>query len=108
MNTCLVVRHLSPSGDTVGSKNGVTNANKDKDDGNSPEAKRPCRKLVLSWKEGRDVWWHDAMREAEDECEPEWMDAEDPLFMLYTRSVQNPFSSCTNSWIMEAMRVVIY
>jgi len=34
--------------------------------------------------EGRDVWWHDAMEGAEPTCEPEWMDAEDPLFILYT------------------------
>ena len=32
----------------------------------------------------RDTWWHDAMKEASEECEVEWMDAEDPLFMLYT------------------------
>ena len=34
--------------------------------------------------EGRDIWWHDVMKTASDECEVEWMDAEDPLFMLYT------------------------
>ncbi len=33
---------------------------------------------------GRDVWWHEAMESAEPTCEPEWMDAEDPLFILYT------------------------
>ncbi len=33
---------------------------------------------------GRDTWWHDEMAEAGDECEPEVMDAEDPLFILYT------------------------
>lgn len=32
----------------------------------------------------RDVWWHDEMEEAEPACYPEWMAAEDPLFMLYT------------------------
>lgn len=32
----------------------------------------------------RDVWWHDEMEEAEAACYPEWMAAEDPLFMLYT------------------------
>ena len=32
----------------------------------------------------RDVWWHDAMANADDECPPEEMDAEDPLFILYT------------------------
>ena len=34
--------------------------------------------------EGRDFWWHEMMKEASPECEPEWMDAEDPLFILYT------------------------
>ena len=32
----------------------------------------------------RDVWWHEAMENADPECEPEVMDAEDPLFILYT------------------------
>jgi acetyl-CoA synthetase len=34
--------------------------------------------------EGRDFWWHELMKGASSECEPEWMDAEDPLFILYT------------------------
>ena len=34
--------------------------------------------------EGRDVFWHEAVEEADAECEPEPMDAEDPLFILYT------------------------
>jgi acetyl-CoA synthetase len=33
---------------------------------------------------GRDVWWHDEMAKVPAECEPEQMDAEDPLFILYT------------------------
>lgn len=42
---------------------------------------------------GRDSWWHDEM--AADDiscyCKPEWMDAEDPLFILYTSgSTGNP------------------
>ena len=32
----------------------------------------------------RDIWWHEAMAEADADCEPEVMDAEDPLFILYT------------------------
>ena len=32
----------------------------------------------------RDIWWHEAMADADAECEPEVMDAEDPLFILYT------------------------
>ena len=38
----------------------------------------------IAWNESRDVWYHQAMSEAAVECEPEWMDAEDPLFILYT------------------------
>ena len=33
---------------------------------------------------GRDHWWQEEMEMAEAECEPEEMDAEDPLFILYT------------------------
>jgi acetyl-CoA synthetase len=35
-------------------------------------------------KAGRDRWWHELMAGAKPECEPEQMDAEDPLFILYT------------------------
>jgi acetyl-CoA synthetase len=34
--------------------------------------------------EGRDKWWHRLMRNSPMWCEPETMDAEDPLFILYT------------------------
>ena len=40
--------------------------------------------LDTTMADGRDVWWNDAMATASPECEPEWMDAEDPLFILYT------------------------
>ena len=33
---------------------------------------------------GRDFWWHEEMAKAAPECMPEWMDAEDPLYILYT------------------------
>ena len=37
-------------------------------------------------KAGRDFWWHEEMAapDIKPECKPEVMDAEDPLFMLYT------------------------
>jgi acetyl-CoA synthetase len=38
----------------------------------------------LDWIPGRDLWWHEEMAKVGDTCEPEWMDAEDPLFILYT------------------------
>jgi acetyl-CoA synthetase len=33
---------------------------------------------------GRDLWWHDLMKDAPAACPPEKMDAEDPLYILYT------------------------
>ena len=33
---------------------------------------------------GRDVWWHEQVATQPTTCEPEAMDAEDPLFILYT------------------------
>jgi acetyl-CoA synthetase len=42
----------------------------------------------LGWapqmKEGRDIWWHDAVEGMSKECEAEVMDSEDMLFILYT------------------------
>ena len=32
----------------------------------------------------RDIWWHEAISDVSSICEPEIMDAEDPLFILYT------------------------
>ncbi|GLJ49333.1 hypothetical protein SUGI_1042990 [Cryptomeria japonica] len=36
------------------------------------------------WKKGRDVWWQEAVSNYSTTCEVEWVDAEDPLFLLYT------------------------
>lgn len=33
---------------------------------------------------GRDVWWQDEIKNVSEVCQPEVMDAEDPLFILYT------------------------
>jgi acetyl-CoA synthetase len=35
-------------------------------------------------KMGRDVWFGEALEAADDECEPEQLDAEHPLYVLYT------------------------
>jgi acetyl-CoA synthetase len=32
----------------------------------------------------RDIWWHDAEQDQPSECEPVWLDATHPLFLLYT------------------------
>lgn len=37
-----------------------------------------------AWHADRDVWYHEAVAAASAECEPEEMNAEDPMFILYT------------------------
>ncbi|XP_068599527.1 acetyl-coenzyme A synthetase, cytoplasmic isoform X2 [Brachionichthys hirsutus] len=63
----------------------------------SPPAKRPCPELQeeqtgkkrrpvpkVPWNPDVDLCWHALLRGASDECEPEWCESEDPLFILYT------------------------
>ena len=38
----------------------------------------------INWDENRDVWYDDMIRGMPSQCEPEEMNAEDPLFILYT------------------------
>ncbi|HEY2702574.1 MAG TPA: acetate--CoA ligase [Candidatus Dormibacteraeota bacterium] len=38
----------------------------------------------VSWVEGRDHWWHELVDGESEECEPEHMESEDLLFLLYT------------------------
>ena len=38
----------------------------------------------ISWVEGRDHWWHELVDNEPEECEPEQMDSEDLLYLLYT------------------------
>jgi acetyl-CoA synthetase len=53
----------------------------------------PCLTTVIvikhtghetAWTAGRDVCYHTAMQQVSSDCPPEIMDAEDPLFILYT------------------------
>jgi acetyl-CoA synthetase len=37
-----------------------------------------------AWDERLDVWWHDLVAGQGATCEPEWVSAEHPLFILYT------------------------
>ena len=38
----------------------------------------------IGWKAGRDLWLHEEMAAQPEACEPEWVSAEHPLFLLYT------------------------
>lgn len=45
---------------------------------------RAAPRHEASFKEGRDVWWQDVIGRCPKEAPVEWLEAEDPLFMLYT------------------------
>ncbi|XP_037540556.1 acetyl-coenzyme A synthetase, cytoplasmic isoform X2 [Nematolebias whitei] len=83
---CIMLKHLSkqPEG-IVGSR--------------SPPAKRSCPDLEkkqtgkakktrpvpqIPWNPDVDLCWHTLINGVSDDCEPEWCDSEDPLFILYT------------------------
>jgi acetyl-CoA synthetase len=38
----------------------------------------------VEWNDDLDVWWHDLFNSQPTHCEPEWVGAEHPLFILYT------------------------
>ncbi|HMM79065.1 MAG TPA: acetate--CoA ligase [Pyrinomonadaceae bacterium] len=38
----------------------------------------------IDMQQGRDHWWHDLVKEARADCPPEHLDAEHPLYILYT------------------------
>ena len=40
--------------------------------------------IECEMEDGRDIWWHEAVADASTDCPCEEMDAEDPLFILYT------------------------
>jgi acetyl-CoA synthetase len=40
--------------------------------------------FAVDFKKGRDHWWHQLMKQVPDRCQPEAMDAEDMLYILYT------------------------
>uniref|UniRef100_A0A8C4GPS7 Propionate--CoA ligase n=1 Tax=Dicentrarchus labrax TaxID=13489 RepID=A0A8C4GPS7_DICLA len=85
---CIMLKHLSKEAEEtpLGS--------------HSPPAKRSCPDLQQEKQAGRvkktrpvpqvpwnpdvDLCWHTLVHGASDECEPEWCESEDPLFILYT------------------------
>ena len=63
----------------------------------------------VPWTEGRDVWWHDFIKDAPAHADPVPMDAEDMLFLLYTsgstgkpKGVQIPHAAVVN--FLNSMR----
>ncbi len=38
----------------------------------------------VAWNQSTNIWWHDLVADQSRDCEPEWVSAEHPLFILYT------------------------
>ena len=39
---------------------------------------------AVQWNDKLDLWWHDLLATQPAQCDPEWVEAEHPLFLLYT------------------------
>ncbi|HET6598857.1 MAG TPA: acetate--CoA ligase [Burkholderiaceae bacterium] len=68
----------------------------------------------VTWNDARDHWLHDEVKNQRETCEPEWVEAEHPLFLLYTsgstgkpKGVQHStggyllFSALTTKWTFD-------
>ncbi|KAM6243397.1 acetyl-coenzyme A synthetase, cytoplasmic isoform 3-T3 [Spheniscus humboldti] len=86
LKKCIVVKHLGREEVAV-----------DGTCSKSPPLKRLCQDVQekktessqrlhpkTPWNPAVDMWWHELMSSASTECEPEWCDSEDELFILYT------------------------
>ena len=54
---------------------------------------------------GRDLWWHELVASQPPTCEPEWVAAEHPLYLLYTSgSTGKPkgIQHCTAGYLLQA------
>ena len=71
--------------------------------------------------DGRDVWWDDAVDGESVDCEPEWVEAEHPLFLLYTsgstgkpKGIQHSSAGyllgaiVTNEWVFDLQGDDVY
>ncbi|MFY0607322.1 MAG: acetate--CoA ligase [Cyclobacteriaceae bacterium] len=79
---------LTSDGNYRGAKNIPVKAVVDEAIANTPSVEKVLvlerTGVEVTMKDGRDIWWHDAIEGQSNECPAEVMDSEDLLFILYT------------------------
>jgi len=55
----------------------------------------------VAFQEGRDLWLHELVEGQSADCEPEWVDAEHPLFILYTSGGYLLWAALTMKWTFD-------
>jgi len=80
--TCIITAdHSNRGGKLVGLKEQINEACKDL---SLPRLLIKTSDEPIIVDENKDHWWHELREKVSDRCDPEPMDAEDPLFILYT------------------------
>ncbi|KAF3783504.1 Acetyl-coenzyme A synthetase [Nymphaea thermarum] len=79
------------------------------------ENKSALKREATKWQEERDMWWQDTIPQYSTECAVEWVDAEDPLFLLYTsgstgKPKVNPVlqTSLVPFWFCSYMLILLF
>ena len=60
----------------------------------------------IDWSNNRDKWWHELTANSSTQCEPEWVPANHPLFILYTSgSTGKPkgVQHCSAGYLLNAL-----
>ncbi|CAK9302535.1 unnamed protein product [Gordionus sp. m RMFG-2023] len=99
IKSCIVVRHVTPSKNNSVANETHSSPNRMKSQklislvekpSNHESCHRPIQNYKIPWNDRIDSWWDDEMSKITQNSEndfyfePEWLDPEAPLFMLYT------------------------
>ncbi|XP_061908448.1 acetyl-coenzyme A synthetase, cytoplasmic [Entelurus aequoreus] len=85
LHRCIVLKHLSKEAqETILSCPPAKRSCPDLQDKETSRVKKSRPVPQVPWNPEVDRCWHALVAAASDECEPEWCESEEPLFILYT------------------------